>query len=296
MIAVALLAISFNSCGGDEPDDPAKIGTYTFKDLLTFTLNIGDYSVNNLSLADYTLVDLAIPSSKANGKRLGMIKVQNVTFDPRMPQISFNVSSDFNAYSNFELHKTYQSMIYGYLTNVPSLYMVDDNGNQIESRYKVSDLTAMVDEQYGVTTVAYTVGDNQWRVVSISGTVISKTFTQLDDNNNPTAYKVALNTTNMTAELFLFNVQFEVDGMKSPVLKKISIPGLKIEKTNYGLLLTGNDITPNYYMNDQPTPYPSLNVTDFTATINVLSAKMSLNFDCHGGNYYDTEIPLYLYK
>lgn len=291
----ALIMISLPACGGDEPDDPsAKFGpsTLSFTKLMTFTFNKSDNSVNYLGTAKYTLIDL---QGDNNSQSVRMIEMADINFDPRMPfAVTFYVGTDFKTPNvTAKWTKTVEGdMLLGTI-NVAAPAMVNADGTpNTSSRYNISNLSGLVDEMNGVFCFAYDVSD-QWRVVSVNNTLNS---VSLYDDKAITAYRLVINQEKMTAELFLYNVQFEIDGVKSPVLSQISIPGLTVETAVNGLKVTGNGITPNYYMNGVPTPYPALTVTDFVMDVNILNAVFDLDFNCHGGNYKAQNVPLYLFS
>lgn len=287
IIALAAFAVMLPACGDDEPDNPApKPYDLSFSKLTTFTFNINDQSVNYIGEATYKLVGLQQYDDKPWG--LNMIGVSGIRFDKRMPvDVSFFLKGDFANKVNFEKVKTYETNIAGYIANIKNLTMVDEQGQPMSSNYTVSDFMGVIEELNQNTSFAFSVS-NQYRVVSIGGSICSESFY----HEGQTAYEVKFNHKTMTAELVIYNVQFELDGVKSPVLKQISIPGLTAEPAKGGLKLTGDGITPNYYMNGQATPYPSLNVTNFVSNVNIYDGTFDVDFDCRGGNYKVTGVPL----
>ncbi len=297
-LLLAAMALTLPACGSDEPNPTPDRKTFNLEldDMVTFTFNLADQSVNHLCEADYDLIGI---SYNAEGSQLmKMIKVEDINFDPRMPvNISMNLTGDFSKAEFAVINPpSYSSISSFYLTgnipNVRDIPLVDAAGTPTESRYKVSNLEAEFNEMFNVATIAYTVGDNQWRVVSMSNTIVSRSIVSTDQPS----YELMLDVDKMTGELFLNNVQFEVGGVKSPVLKRISIPGITLSTTKGGLMATGNNIVPNYYMNGEPTPYPQLTVTNFVCYFNILDEKMDLSFDAHGGNYSVKDVPLYIFS
>lgn len=287
IIALAAFAFMLPACGDDEPDNPVPTPfDLSFSKLTTFTFNINDQSVNYIGDATYKLVGLQQNDKKPWG--LYMIGISGIRFDKRMPvDVSFYLKGDFNDKVHFEKVKTYETNIVGHIANIHDLTMVDDQGQPMTSNYTVSDFMGVIEELDLFTAFAFTVS-NQYRIVSIGGSICSESFY----TDEGTAYEVIFNHKTMTAELVIYNVQFELDGVKSPVLKQISIPDLTAEPAKGGLKLTGDGITPLYYMNGQATPYPALSVTNFVSNVNIYDGTFDVDFDCRGGNYKVTNVPL----
>ena len=169
-----------------------------------------------------------------------------------------------------------------------------------------------------VYSLDYTV-NGTWRVLVCNSTV----STLVTDNNyNATSelyYTYKIDVATRKAEVFIYNVQFQVGGATSPVLKKISIPNLDVEFTtlNYTELtdvdditiitdpiikLTGDNIVPIYYTGenlDQATPYPALVVTNFNSALCINQGFYTIYFNARGGEHNSANNPncnLYLWN
>lgn len=295
-LALVALTLSFTACGDDEPviqDEPVK-ETVIGKDLINWTIKAADNTTNFVETADYTF-NIERTSKEATVSVLA----QGVQFDSHMPfEVSFRME-DIKAKAfddNFVRFKA------------ESVKYFDPETGEENTRYKITNVRGYVDKKNNVYSLDYTV-NGTWRVLVCNSTV----STLVPDNDYSAAtslyYTYKIDVATKKAEVFIYNVQFQVDGATSPVLKKISIPNLDVEFTtlDYSELtdvddiedngaepvikLTGDNIVPIYYTGenlDQATPYPALVVTNFKSVLNIAIGYHAIYFNAHGGEHYST--------
>ena len=304
-LALVATALSFTSCTDDEPNQEQTVKeTIQGKDLINWTIKAADNTTNYVETADYTF-----NIERTKNEATVSVLAQGVQFDSHMPfEVSFRME-DIKASSfddNFVRFKA------------ESVKFFDPETGEENAKYKLTNVRGYVDKKNNVYSLDYTV-NGTWRVLVCNSTVSSLVT---DNNYNATSelyYTYKIDVANRKAEVFIYNVQFQVGGATSPVLKKISIPNLDVEFTtlNYTELtdvdditiitdpiikLTGNEITPTYYTGenlDQATPYPALSVTNFNSALCIAQGFYTIYFNARGGEHNSANNPncnLYLWN
>ena len=307
LLSLALVAttLAFTSCTDDEPNQEQSVKeTIQGKDLINWTIKAADNTTNYVETADYTF-----NIERTKNEATVSVLAQGVQFDSHMPfKVSFRME-DIKASSfddNFVRFKA------------ESVKFFDPETGEENAKYKLTNVRGYVDKKNNVYSLDYTV-NGTWRVLVCNSTVSSLVT---DNNYNATSelyYTYKIDVANRKAEVFIYNVQFQVGGATSPVLKKISIPNLDVEFTtlNYTELtdvdditivtdpiikLTGNEITPTYYTGenlDQATPYPALSVTNFNSALCINQGFYTIYFNARGGEHNSANNPncnLYLWN
>ena len=304
-LALVATALAFASCTNDEPNQEQSVKeTIQGKDLINWTIKAADNTTNYVETADYTF-----NIERTKNEATVSVLAQGVQFDSHMPfKVSFRME-DIKASAfddNFVRFKA------------ESVKFFDPETGEENAKYKLTNVRGYVDKKNNVYSLDYTV-NGTWRVLVCNSTVSSLVT---DNNYNATSelyYTYKIDVANRKAEVFIYNVQFQVGGATSPVLKKISIPNLDVEFTtlNYTELtdvdditiitdpiikLTGNEITPTYYTGenlDQATPYPALSVTNFNSAICINKGFYPISFNARGGEHNSANNPncnLYLWN
>ncbi|MBR6490495.1 MAG: hypothetical protein IKT03_08185 [Muribaculaceae bacterium] len=297
-LALVAMALPFTSCTNDEPatpEEPVK-ETVVGKDLISWVIKADDCTTNYVETAEYTFniergKDEAIVSVVAN----------NVKFDSHMPvRVSFRME-------NIKTTKFDENYIEFKASSVKFLDPITDYDDE-HPGFKITNVKGYIDKKNNIYSLDYTidasaVGYSTWRVLVCNSTV----STRVSDNDYSAAsdlyYTYKIDIEKMKAEVFIYNVQFQVGGAMSPVLKKISIPNLDVEftTTTYSeytgeddgvidpvIELKGDEIVPTYYTGanlDQETPYPALMVTNFKSILNIANGFHIIFFNCHGGEH-----------
>lgn len=304
-LALVATALAFTSCTDDEPNQEQSVKeTIQGKDLINWTIKAADNTTNYVETADYTF-----NIERTKNEATVSVLAQGVQFDSHMPfKVSFRMeeikASSFD--DNFVRFKA------------ESVKFFDPETGEENAKYKLTNVRGYVDKKNNVYSLDYTV-NGTWRVLVCNSTVSSLVT---DNNYNATSelyYTYKIDVANRKAEVFIYNVQFQVGGATSPVLKKISIPNLDVEFTtlNYTELtdvdditiitdpiikLTGNEITPTYYTGenlDQATPYPALSVTNFNSALCINQGFYTIYFNARGGEHNSANNPncnLYLWN
>ena len=298
-------ALAFTSCTNDEPNQEQPVKeTIQGKDLINWTIKAADNTTNYVETADYTF-----NIERTKNEATVSVLAQGVQFDSHMPfEVSFRME-DIKASSfddNFVRFKA------------ESVKFYDPETGEENAKYKLTNVRGYVDKKNNVYSLDYTV-NGTWRVLVCNSTVSSLVT---DNNYNATSelyYTYKIDVANRKAEVFIYNVQFQVGGATSPVLKKISIPNLDVEFTtlNYTELtdvdditiitdpiikLTGDNIVPIYYTGenlDQATPYPALVVTNFNSALCINQGFYTIYFNARGGEHNSANNPnsnLYLWN
>ena len=304
-LALVATALAFTSCTDDEPNQEQPVKeTVQGKDLINWTIKAADNTTNYVETADYTF-----NIERTKNEATVSVLAQGVQFDSHMPfEVSFRME-DIKASAfddNFVRFKA------------ESVKFFDPETGEENAKYKLTNVRGYVDKKNNVYSLDYTV-NGTWRVLVCNSTVSSLVT---DNNYNATSelyYTYKIDVANRKAEVFIYNVQFQVGGATSPVLKKISIPNLDVEFTtlNYTELtdvdditiitdpiikLTGNEITPTYYTGenlDQATPYPALSVTNFNSALCINQGFYTIYFNARGGEHNSANNPncnLYLWN
>ena len=304
-LALVATALAFTSCTNDEPNQEQSVKeTIQGKDLINWTIKAADNSTNYVETADYTF-----NIERTKNEATVSVLAQGVQFDSHMPfEVSFRME-DIKASSFDENFVRFKA---------ESVKFYDPETGEENAKYKLTNVRGYVDKKNNVYSLDYTV-NGTWRVLVCNSTVSSLVT---DNNYNATSelyYTYKIDVANRKAEVFIYNVQFQVGGATSPVLKKISIPNLDVEFTtlNYTELtdvdditiitdpiikLTGNEITPTYYTGedlDQATPYPALSVTNFNSALCINQGFYTIYFNARGGEHNSANNPncnLYLWN
>ena len=304
-LALVATALAFTSCTDDEPNQEQTVKeTIQGKDLINWTIKAADNTTNYVETADYTF-----NIERTKNEATVSVLAQGVQFDSHMPfKVSFRME-DIKASSFDENFVRFKA---------ESVKFFDPETGEENAKYKLTNVRGYVDKKNNVYSLDYTV-NGTWRVLVCNSTVSSLVT---DNNYNATSelyYTYKIDVANRKAEVFIYNVQFQVGGATSPVLKKISIPNLDVEFTtlNYTELtdvdditiitdpiikLTGNEITPTYYTGenlDQATPYPALSVTNFNSALCIAQGFYTIYFNARGGEHNSANNPncnLYLWN
>ncbi len=285
-IALVALALSFTSCGDDEPYVPQITNeTVIGKDLINSTVTLATNSVTYIETADYTF------DIEYRDMREATVKVvaKNVKFDSHMP---YPVTFAMEPIKTYQLNDQYVRFI---SSKVKFLNPGTDSEN---TNYTLTNVIGYIDKRNKVFTLTYTVND-KWKVIVTSSTIRSR-IAPGNDYTAPTElyyiYKIDIAT--KKAEVFLHNIQFTIDGASSPVLKKISIPDLNVTPTAYGFDLSGDNIVPYNFSGanlDQATPMPRMVVTNYSGKIDILEGMHTIFFNSMGGEW-DGFSGLYLWE
>ena len=304
-LALVATALAFTSCTDDEPNQEQTVKeTIQGKDLINWTIKAADNTTNYVETADYTF-----NIERTKNEATVSVLAQGVQFDSHMPfKVSFRME-DIKASSFDENFVRFKA---------ESVKFFDPETGEENAKYKLTNVRGYVDKKNNVYSLDYTV-NGTWRVLVCNSTVSSLVT---DNNYNATSelyYTYKIDVANRKAEVFIYNVQFQVGGATSPMLKKISIPNLDVEFTtlNYTELtdvdditiitdpiikLTGNEITPTYYTGenlDQATPYPALSVTNFNSALCIAQGFYTIYFNARGGEHNSANNPncnLYLWN
>ena len=304
-LALVATALAFTSCTDDEPNQEQPVKeTIQGKDLINWTIKAADNTTNYVETADYTF-----NIERTKNEATVSVLAQGVQFDSHMPfKVSFRME-DIKASSFDENFVRFKA---------ESVKFFDPETGEENAKYKLTNVRGYVDKKNNVYSLDYTV-NGTWRVLVCNSTVSSLVT---DNNYNATSelyYTYKIDVANRKAEVFIYNVQFQVGGATSPVLKKISIPNLDVEFTtlNYSELtdvdditivtdpiikLTGDGITPTYYTGenlDQATPYPALSVTNFNSALCIAQGFYTIYFNARGGEHNSANNPncnLYLWN
>ena len=304
-LALVATALAFTSCGDDEPNQEQPVKeTIQGKDLINWTIKAADNTTNYVETADYTF-----NIERTKNEATVSVLAQGVQFDSHMPfKVSFRME-DIKASSFDENFVRFKA---------ESVKFYDPETGEENAKYKLTNVRGYVDKKNNVYSLDYTV-NGTWRVLVCNSTVSSLVT---DNNYNATSelyYTYKIDVANRKAEVFIYNVQFQVGGATSPVLKKISIPNLDVEFTtlNYTELtdvdditiitdpiikLTGDNIVPIYYTGenlDQATPYPALVVTNFNSALCINQGFYTIYFNARGGEHNSANNPncnLYLWN
>ena len=304
-LALVATALAFASCTDDEPNQEQSVKeTIQGKDLINWTIKAADNSTNYVETADYNF-----NIERTKNEATVSVLAQGVQFDSHMPfKVSFRME-DIKASSFDENFVRFKA---------ESVKFFDPETGEENAKYKLTNVRGYVDKKNNVYSLDYTV-NGTWRVLVCNSTVSSLVT---DNNYNATSelyYTYKIDVANRKAEVFIYNVQFQVGEATSPVLKKISIPNLDVEFTtlNYTELtdvdditiitdpiikLTGNEITPTYYTGenlDQATPYPAPSVTNFNSALCINQGFYTIYFNARGGEHNSANNPncnLYLWN
>ena len=216
------------------------------------------------------------------------VVANNVKFDSHMP---FPVSFAMDKIKTYKLNDDYVEF------QASTVKFLKPGTDEENTRYKLTNVRGYIDKRNKVYTLDYTVNDT-WRVLVCNSTISSRVENNLYKSTTELYYTYDIDIATMKAEVFIQNVQFNVGGASSPVLKKISIPNLDVVATSTGFELSGDNIIPNNYSGaelDIPTPMPPMTVTNYHGTLNIAEGTHSIFFNSMGGEHNNTS-PLYLWS
>lgn len=285
-LALVALALSFTSCGDDEPYVPQIINeTVEGKDLINSTVTLASNSVTYIETADYTFNIEYVDMKEATVE----VVANNVKFDSRMP---YAVSFAMEGIKTYQLNDQYVRFM------SPKVKFLNPATGEENTNYTLTDVVGYIDKVNKVFTLRYTVND-KWKVI-VTSSIIRSRIAPGNDYTAPTdlyyIYKIDIET--MKAEVFLHNIQFRIGEATSPPLKKISIPDLDVTPTVYGFDLSGDNIVPFNYSGenlDQAIPMPPMVVTNYSGKIDILEGMHTIYFNSMGGEW-DGFSGLYLWE
>ena len=191
-------ALAFTSCTDDEPNQEQTVKeTIQGKDLINWTIKAADNTTNYVETADYTF-----NIERTKNEATVSVLAQGVQFDSHMPfKVSFRME-DIKASSfddNFVRFKA------------ESVKFFDPETGEENAKYKLTNVRGYVDKKNNVYSLDYTV-NGTWRVLVCNSTVSSLVT---DNNYNATSelyYTYKIDVANRKAEVFIYNVQFQVGG------------------------------------------------------------------------------------
>ena len=278
LFALSLLTAfvaGLSSCGTDEPAAYPDVMVDCGK-LLTITIDDGNGKFNHLCEASCIItVD--------PNKNTAQILVRDASFDPRMP-FSVSYLIDGVTLTNFKMNGEECS----FNLNAAEAQMLNLGTNEPYDGYTITDVKGHIDTFKDITTISYKVNTRgtTYQVVSTDDELRTVISGSEYDNTTELYYEYDLDLETMKADVYIFNVQFAVGDAKSPVLKKICIPGVPFEGTGNGYKLAGTDIIPLNYSGGGAVPMGDrFVVTNFSATLNVTSGSHHIFFNCMGGEH-----------
>lgn len=285
-LALVALALSFTSCGDDEPYVPQITKeTVEGKDLINSTITLASNSVTYIETADYTFNIEYADMKEATVE----VVANNVKFDSHMP---YAVSFAMEGIKTYQLNDQYVRFISS------KVKFLNPATGEENPNYALTNVIGYIDKLNKVFTLQYTVND-KWKVIVTSSTIRSR-IAPGNDYTAPTdlyyIYKIDIAT--MKAEVFLHNIQFRNGEATSPPLKKISIPDLDVTPAVYGFDLSGDNIVPFNYRGenlDQAIPMPPMVVTNYSGKIDILEGMHTIYFNSMGGEW-DGFSGLYLWE
>lgn len=289
-LALVATAFAFTSCGDDEPYVPTITNeTVHGKGLISSTITIEQNKATYIETADYTFNIEYRDMKEATVE----VVANGVKFDSHMPYAVSFAMEGINT-TTLTLDKNTINAIEFAASSVKFL---DAETGEENTRYKLTDVRGYIDKKNGVYTLTYTV-NGTWRVLVCNSTILSRVLNNDYTAPSDTYYIYKIDIATMKAEVFLHNIQFKVGGASSPVLKKISIPGLDVTATATGFELSGDNIVPFNYSGenlDQATPMPPMVVTNYTGKIDLIESMHTIYFNSMGGEW-DGFSALYLWR
>lgn len=269
--AMALLA----ACGSDdEPVKPVKVDIEP-QEMALLTLNASTGDFNHYCKAQCSLtVDEATSTAT--------VTVLGASFDPRMPH-----SVDFIVGDVRSTAITHNGDDYSFRLSAASATMLNPTTGEPYSGYEITDVTGNINTSKGLYNITFTVNTRgaAYKVVATSATLRTDVGSDSYETTGKLYYEYNL-LDDLKAEVYIHNVQFSVGGASSPLLPKIHIPDLTVTPTATGYKLTGTGIIPNNITAGGPVPMGErFVVTNFEATLNVVTGAHDIYFNCMGGEH-----------
>ena len=271
------------ACGSD--DEPAKPSKFQIEpqDMALLTLNATTGELNNACKAqcDFTVDE---------GTSTADITIHDAFFDARMPYGVNFIISDVRAAAI-----THNGDDCSFKLSAASATMINPTTGESYAGYEITDVNGHIDTARGIYHVTFTVKTRgaSYKVVATSTTLRTAINDKSYENTGELYYEYNLIDL-FEAEIYIHNVQFNVGGASSPKLPKIHIPDLVVVPTATGYKLTGDGIIPNNITAGGPVPMSErFVVTNFEATLNVLTGEHHIYFNCMGGEH-DGNAPLAL--
>ncbi len=269
--AMALLT----ACGNDDEPVPAKPILIDKQDMAFLTLNAATGEFNHYCKAQ---CELSVDADAT----LATATILGAAFDPRMPHgVDFTIG-DVRALS---LSRSGDDC--SFTLKAASASMLNPSTGEPYSGYEITDIGGHVDTARDIYTITFGVNTRGtgYKVVATSTTLRTDVGTDSYYDTGKLYYQYNL-LDNLKAEIYIHNVQFSVGGASSPLLPKIHIPDLTVVPTSTGYKLIGNGIIPNNITAGGPVPMGNrFVVTNFEATLNVITGEHHITFDCMGGNH-----------
>lgn len=265
LMALAAIMLTFTACGGDEPDNNSTVEG-KMSNLIVKTISNG----NHINIAPCDINYKFVPKSRTMN-----LSINNVSFAPRMPKISFDVNG-LDAVTNDNKGFWFS----GYDIQVMSGYTLDDIDGQFDKDLNTLVLTYKVIAergQYDVITfspILYSILPDGSHDYANATEKFYKFKSQLDDNNN------------FTASICIDNIQFVP---QMPKLEEIVIPldDATIVQTANGYTATATTIIPLFKQGDKYIPFSDRTISNLNYTLNIKDHKFSIEFDCFGLRYTD---------
>ena len=265
LLAIAAMLLTFTSCGDDEPDNITVNGNVN--GLIVKTIS-GGRNIN-ISSCD-------ISYKYSNNPRHMDLGINNVSFAPRMPKISFEVNG-LDAVTNDRIGFRFS----GSNIQVMSGYILDNIEGKFDKNLNTLILTYAVKSeqgQYDVITfspILYSImtTSNSYDYENTSEKYY-KFKSQIDDNNN------------FTASICINNIQFVP---QMPKLEEILIPldDAVIVQTANGYTATAETIIPYFKQGEKYIPFSDRTISNLKYTLDIKGNQFSIEFDCYGLHYID---------
>lgn len=269
-----LTTLVLAACGSDdEPTVPVSVAD---QNMALLVVNESASTVNYVGGAVYSFdVDAEANTLQVN--------VQGAKFDSRMPHdVSFLISDVTIA------GLTRNGANCSFRFSASTAAMLNPATSEPYSGYEITDVKGFVDTAKGIFTVNYKVVTRgaTYTVYSTRNAITTAIADATYDGTSSLYYEYDLDTEAMTADVYIYNVQFSVDGASSPLLPKILIPGVKMIATATGYTLNGDGIIPSNITAGGPVPMGErFVVTNLSATLNLATGAHSIYFNCMGGEH-----------
>ena len=200
--------------------------------------------------------------------------INNVSFAPQMPKISFNVNGLYGG-TNDNIGISFS----GDDIQVMDGYTLNDVYGEFDNKLKTLIMTYTVNTEYG-----------KYDVITYSPILFSILPDGTFDYVNTTEkfYKFNSQIVNklFTASICIDNIQF---APQMPKLEEIVIPldDATIVQTAKGYTATAATIVPYFKQGDKLIPFSDRTITNLNYELNVRDHKFSIEFDCYGLHYTD---------
>ena len=265
LLASAAMLLTITACGDD--DEPVINSRTDVSGLIVQTVSNG--SVINVSNCDLGF-DMNFT------KRTLDLHVDNVSFAPRMPKISFEADGlEFVSNDRIGIWFT------GNNIQVMSGYTLDDIEGKMDSHLRTVILTYRGIAERGQYDVI-TYSPLLYSALSTSNSYdyentsekYYKFISQIDDNDN------------FTPSIYIDNIQFV---SQMPKLEEIRIPldEATIVHTANGYTATAETIVPYFKQGDKYIPFSDRTISNLKYTLDIKGNQFSIEFDCFGLHYTD---------